>query len=424
MITKNIKNIIRQYANLAIIIMLAALIVLMSSTCCFPIEKKAKETRANKESDKIAETVNRDLVGSNTGFALKILKELSNESETSNVFISPISISLSAAIAYNGAKNNTANEIAETFEFKDYNIDEFNISFKNLLLSMRDIDEMVKLHTANSIWFEKDFVIKESFTDTVENSYSASIFNKDFKKAETVNEINSWVSNTTEQKITKVIDKQALSDSVMILISAIYFKGQWKEKFKEENTKEDDFFLMDESIKKVQMMQITRDFDYYEEDNFQMIRMPYGRDKAAMYVFLPKKDIGINKFLNDLTTDLLDKYILDFYSTKVILEFPKFNIEYFASLKSPLKSLGVSDAFMKDAADFSNIAPELFISDMEHKAIIEVNEEGTVAAAANSFSMGLVAEKPVSFIVDRPFVLFIRDDRTGNILFGGKITEP
>ncbi|MBM3709936.1 MAG: serpin family protein, partial [Actinobacteria bacterium] len=258
MITKNIKNIIRQYANLAIIIMLAALIVLMSSTCCFPIEKKAKETRANKESDKIAETVNRDLVGSNTGFALKILKELSNESETSNVFISPISISLSAAIAYNGAKNNTANEIAETFEFKDYNIDEFNISFKNLLLSMRDIDEMVKLHTANSIWFEKDFVIKESFTDTVENSYSASIFNKDFKKAETVNEINSWVSNTTEQKITKVIDKQALSDSVMILISAIYFKGQWKEKFKEENTKEDDFFLMDESIKKVQMMQITR----------------------------------------------------------------------------------------------------------------------------------------------------------------------
>jgi len=289
---------------------------------------------------------------------------------------------------------------------------------------MKDIDEMVKLHTANSLWFEKDFVVKESFTDTVENLYSASIFNKDFKKLETVNEINNWVSNATEQKITKVIDKQALSDSVMLLISAIYFKGQWKEKFKEENTKEDDFFLMDESIKKVQMMQITRDFDYHEEENFQMIRIPYGRNKTAMYVFLPKKDIGINKFLNDLTTDLLDKCILDSYSTKVILEFPKFNIEYFVSLKSPLKSLGVSDAFMKDAADFSNIAPELFISDMEHKAIIEVNEEGTVAAAANSFSMGLVAEKPVSFIVDKPFVLFIRDDRTGNILFEGKITEP
>jgi len=423
MITKNIKNIIRQYANLAIII-LAVIIALISSTCCFPIEKKAKETRANKESDKIAETVNRNLVGSNTDFALKILKELSGKSETSNVFISPISISLSAAIAYNGAKNNTANEIAKTFEFKDYDIDEFNNSFKNLLLSMKDIDEMVKLHTANSLWFEKDFVVKESFTDTVENLYSASIFNKDFKKLETVNEINNWVSNATEQKITKVIDKQALSDSVMLLISAIYFKGQWKEKFKEENTKEDDFFLMDESIKKVQMMQITRDFDYHEEENFQMIRIPYGRNKTAMYVFLPKKDIGINKFLNDLTTDLLDKCILDSYSTKVILEFPKFNIEYFVSLKSPLKSLGVSDAFMKDAADFSNIAPELFISDMEHKAIIEVNEEGTVAAAANSFSMGLVAEKPVSFIVDKPFVLFIRDDRTGNILFEGKITEP
>lgn len=418
------KNIIRQYANLAIVIILTVIIALMSSTCCFPIEKKAKESGTNKESDKIAETVNRNLVGSNTGFALKILKELSSKSETSNVFISPISISLSAAIAYNGAKNNTANEIAEIFEFKDYDINEFNNSFKNLLLSMKDIDEMVKLYTANSIWFEKDFVIEESFTDVVEKSYSASVFNKDFKKAETANEINSWVNNATEQKITKVIDKRALSDSVMLLISAIYFKGQWKEKFKEENTKEDDFFLMDESIKKVQMMQITRDFDYYEEENFQMIRIPYGRNKTAMYIFLPGKDIGLNKFLNDLTTDLLDKYILDSYSTKVILEFPKFNIEYFVSLKSPLKSLGVSDAFMKDAADFSNIAPELFISDIEHKTIIEVNEEGTVAAAANSFSMGLVAEKPVSFIVDRPFILFIRDDRTGNILFEGKVTEP
>jgi serine protease inhibitor len=144
-----------------------------------------------------------------------------------------------------------------------------------------------------------------------------------------------------------------------------------------------------------------------------------------MYVLLPNEGIGINDFINSLSRDLLSSYISGGISTETILKFPKFNIEYGAkSLVGPLKNLGMADAFSTEKADFGSIAPRMYISQIEHKAIIEVNEEGTVAAAASSFGMGATAVRPVDFIVNRPFILLIRDDRTGNILFIGKILQP
>lgn len=409
---------------------LVVLTVLLYATSCFCVmtdlfRKTPKETKANRQSDKMAESVDQHLVSLNTDFALKIFKELSNEDKNTNVFISPISISLAAAMAYNGAKNLTQQEIAETLEFKDYNIEELNSSFKVLLSSMTDIDEMVQLYTGNSIWCKKDFDIEKDFTDLVENYYNASIYNEDFNSPDTAGKMNNWVSEATEGKITRIVDPEALKDVVIYLVNAIYFKGQWKDKFKVENTKEDDFFLIDKNIKKVQMMANNEKYEYYKGDNFQMIRMPYGRDKTAMYVFLPNESIGINDFINSLSRDLLNKYISEAISTEAMLKFPRFNIEYGAkSLIEPLKNLGMVNAFSAEKADFSSIAPLMFISQIEHKAIIEVNEEGTVAAAASSMGMGATAIRPVEFIVNRPFILLIRDDRTGNILFMGKILKP
>jgi serpin B len=144
-----------------------------------------------------------------------------------------------------------------------------------------------------------------------------------------------------------------------------------------------------------------------------------------MYILLPDEGIGINDFLNSLSHDLLNKYIAEAISTEAMVKLPRFNIEYRAkSLIGPLTNLGMIDSFIEDKADFSGMAPQIFISQIEHKAIIEVNEEGTVAAAATSLGMGETAMKPVEFIVDKPFILFIRDDRTGNVLFIGKILEP
>ncbi|MCG2791197.1 MAG: serpin family protein [Actinomycetia bacterium] len=411
----------------AVVIIFAVL--LFSVNCCSGItylfRKTPKETEANKETDKIAESVDETLVNLNTDFALKIFKALSNEDKNLNVFISPISVSLAIAMAYNGSKNQTQQEIAEALEFKDYNIDELNSSFKVLLSSMANIDEMVELYTGNSIWSREDYTIEKDFTELVEYYYDASIYNVDFNDPNTAGKMNNWVSEATKGKISNIVSPKAIEDAVMYLINAIYFKGQWKDKFETENTKEDDFFLTDRNVKKVQMMENNKEYEYYDGSDFQMIRIPYGRNKTAMYVFLPDEDTEIGDFVNSLSCDLLNKSISEASATDVILKFPRFSIEYGTkSLIEPLKSLGMVNAFIADKADFSSIAPLMFISQIDHKAIIEVNEEGTVAAAATSMGMGLTAEKPVEFIVNRPFVLLIRDDRTGNILFMGKILEP
>jgi len=420
---------LRKIIPLVAAILVVLTVLLYATGCCSTISylfrKKPAETKANSQSDKIAESVDPGLVSLNTDFALKIFKELSNEDKNTNVFISPISISLAAAMVYNGARNSTQQEIAETLEFKDYSIEKLNSSFKALLSSMTDIDEMVQLYTGNSVWFREDSSIEKDFTDLAGNYYNASTYNEDFNSSGTADKINTWVSKATEGKITRMVDSVTLKDAVMYLVNAIYFKGQWTDKFKVENTIEDDFFLIDKNSKKVQMMSNIKKYDYCKGDDFQMIRMPYGKGKAAMYVLLPNEGIGINDFINSLSRELLNKYISESMSTEVMLKFPKFNIEYGAkSLVEPLKKLGMVNAFSTEKADFGSIAPLMYISQIEHKAIIEVNEEGTIAAAASSFGMGATAVRLVEFIVNRPFILLIRDDRTGNILFIGKILEP
>lgn len=419
----NIKKII-----LLISILIIILIILNSSAgCCAGIDlfrKTPKVTKANKESDKIAANVNKDLVYSNTGFAIKIFKELSVEDRNVNIFISPISISIAAAMAYNGARNKTMDEIAQVLEFTDFTPEKLNKYFKDLLLSMNDIDDMVELYSGNSIWYKKDFNAQKDFMDLTKNYYNASVYDVDFTSIDTADRINSWVSEATQGKISKITDQDSLKDTVLYLINAIYFKGQWKDKFKVENTAEDTFYLSEGSTKKINMMNNIEKYKYYQGEDFRMLRMPYGRDKSAMYVLLPDENIAIDEFIDGLSPELLTKSIAGASSHEVNLKFPKFKAEYGAkSLVESLKRMGMANAFT-DKADFSKIAPQMFISQVEHKAIIEVNEEGTVAAAATSFGMGVTAVRPVEFIVNRPFLLMIIDDRTGNILFMGKIVEP
>ena len=410
----------------AIVIIFAVL--LFSVSCCSGItyifRKTPEETKANKELDKIAESVDGTLVTLNTDFALSIFAELSDRDENSNVFISPLSISLIMAMAYNGAENQTRKEITEVLQFNNFTDEQLNSAFNMLLLSMEDIDDMVEIYTGNSIWLGNNTDVEKDFEDAVKNYYNASIHIEDFNNPDTAVKINKWTSDATKGMFSNITSPDAIKDSVMCFINAIYFKGQWSDKFIPENTEEEDFFLTDRSTKKVQMMQNIEEYMYFEGDNFKMLRVPYGRNITAMYVILPDENVNINEFIRSLSTDLINEYIAYSEEVEVMLKLPKFNIEYeSADLAESLKNLGIKDAFIKDRADFKRISKQLFISQIGHKAIIEVNEEGTVAAAGGSFQ-GFLAERPVDFIVNRPFVLLIRDDRTGNILFMGKILEP
>jgi len=418
-----------KFFSFAAIVLIIFIVLSIVPGCCFDIgnifRKKTVETKANRQSDMIAESVDANLVDINTDFALALFKGLSGEDANSNVFISPLSITLIMAMAYNGAENSTRSEISDILQFGIYTDEQLNSAFQTLLASMENIDDMVELYTGNSIWVRNEFGIEKNYGDIVKNYYNASIYNEDFNDPDTAAMINTWVSEATKGRISNIITSGAIKDLVMCLINAIYFKGQWKDKFKPENTDEQDFYLIDKSVKKVQMMHNSKKYYYFKGADFKMLRVPYGRDKTAMYVILPDENININEFIEDLNTGMVDECIENLMEVEVMFEFPKFNIEYSSgNLIGTLRDLGIKEAFIEDKADFSRISKQLFISRIDHKAIIEVNEEGTVAAAASFIGMGATAVLPVEFIVDRPFILFIRDDRTRNILFAGKILAP
>jgi serpin B len=275
-------------------------------------------------------------------------------------------------------------------------------------------------------------LVYQSFLDRVHCSYYSETFTRDFADSQTVNDINNWISNATNGKIKNMIS-QIDPALVMFLINAIYFKGSWVTKFNQNQTDLQDFYLSSDNTTQVNMMHTSGNFSYYTGENCQVARLPYGRDKIAMYIFLPNPGVSIDSFVANLNQTVNDEYINNLTPTNnLVVELPKFKVEYGVKrLNNALQQLGMNIAFDPNNANFSGIASpknaNLYISFVDHEAIIEVNEEGTVAAAATAVGIGTATslhDQPPSFIVNRPFFFEIRDDRSGSILFMGKIFNP
>ena len=380
-------------------------------------------------SDEKANSVDKSLVSSNSKFALNIFKELSIEDANKNVFISPLSILIALSMAFNGAESTTKDAMARVLQLENMSLEEINQRYLNLIESLENADNQVKLSIADSVWIRDTLepYVKQDFTQRVKEFFKSEVFCRDFGDPQTIDEINGWISNKTNGKIDRMVEDIG-PDLVMFLINAIYFKGEWVTSFNESATKQADFFLSDGSTVKAAMMSTKGNFSFYEGEDFKAARLPYGRDKIAMYVFLPKGDVALDSFIESLSQETLENYV-DRFSLVEGLEvrFPKFKIEYGVKrLNDVLKELGMGIAFDPTNADFTGIAPApLFIEYVDHKAVIEVNEKGTVAAAATVVGIDVtsVPTNP-TFIVDRPFFFVIRDDRSGTILFMGKVENP
>jgi serpin B len=309
-------------------------------------------------------------------------------------------------------------------------LEEINQGYLNLIDSLENVDKQVQLGIANSIWIRDSFepLVKLDFTQRVKEYYESEVFTRDFGNPQTPDEINAWISNKTNENIEKMVD-EIDPELVMFLINAIYFKGEWVTSFNESATKKADFFLSDGGTVKVDMMSKKGNFSYYEGEDFKAARFPYGRDKIAMYVFLPNRDITLDSFVESLSQEAWQKYVSGFKLVEGLeVKFPKFKLEYGVKrLNDVLEKLGMGIAFDPFNANFTGIAPaDLFIDYVDHKAVIEVNEKGTVAAAATNVGISLTSA-PLSmptFIVDRPFFFVMRDDRSGTVLFMGKVVDP
>ncbi|MDD4296083.1 MAG: serpin family protein [Ruminiclostridium sp.] len=382
---------------------------------------KNKETeKENKGVVSLEKEKNESLVSANKEFSWDIFKKLNTEDSEKDIFISPFSISSMLTMALNGAEGTTKEALLTGLRYNGITIEELNKGYAYLMDRIISLDEKVELEIANSIWIRDGFEVKQNFIDTNRNFLGADVDTLDFSDTNAAGKINNWIADKTNNLITKMIDPPISRDVMMYLINAIYFKGEWTEAFKTMNTIEADFHAYDEKIDKVSMMQRSGKIEYYKNEDYQAVRLPYGNEKTGMVVILPNGDI--NEFIKDINDEKWNELISQLKPVADLnLKLPKFKMEYgVKGLNDTLSALGMGEAF-SDSADFSGIAKDLFISRVLHKAVVDVNEEGTEAAAVTVGEFATTSfREPVSFIADRPFIFVIADNEDGNILFMGK----
>ncbi|HJN09530.1 MAG TPA: serpin family protein [Pirellulaceae bacterium] len=370
------------------------------------------------------------IVESGNQFALDLYQQL--RGDEGNLFFSPSSISTALAMTYAGAAGETEAEMAKTLHFQMPQ-DQLHDGMKALqaFWTTPDKKKGIRLHLANRLWGQESFEFLPAFLRTTRDNYGAELARLDFatKTEESRQTINGWVEDQTEDKIIELIPPDVLSsDTKLVLTNAVYFKGDWSEPFDEKRTKDEDFHLTATDKLKAPLMHNWNDFRYAAVDGFQVLELPYGDGSLSMVVLLPEKIDGLPDLEANLTTENLQKWIRKLKSEKVKVYLPKFKTTSQFKMSSTLKSMGMVSAFDPSLADFSGMTggKDLFISAVIHKAFVDVNEEGTEAAAATAVVTGRpapITEPPV-FRADHPFLFMIRDDRNGAILFVGRITNP
>ncbi|MBD1837006.1 serpin family protein [Coleofasciculus sp. FACHB-501] len=366
--------------------------------------------------------VNNKLVAANTRFAFKLFRELTKQEPDKNIFVSPASIAIALSMTYNGSVGQTQAAMAIALELQEMSLQQVNEANLQLKQSLENLDNEVELAIANSLWAQQDVEFKRDFLQRTQEFYGAKVTNLDFSSSDALATINNWVSENTHGKIETILQKLD-PQTVLILINAIYFKGIWASPFDKENTHDRAFTLLDGTQKQYPMMSQHRTYRYYQGKNFQAVNLPYGSEQVSMYIFLPDQDSNLQAFHKNLNAENWNQWIYQFWREEGTLVLPRFQLEYEVALNDALIALGMGMAFEGGFQQMS--AQDIAIASVIHKTFLEVNEEGTEAAAATGIEASFgPPDPPFSMVVDRPFFCAIRDDDTGSLLFMGSIMEP
>ncbi|MFC1738393.1 serpin family protein [Planctomycetota bacterium] len=388
------------------------------------------------------------VVEGNNKFALELYAKL--QSEEGNLFFSPYSISTALAMTYAGARGETQKQMARVLHFPtvpndvNYQVEksgsekqlleqsEFHREFGGIIknLNSRGRQEKYELAVANALWGQDGYEFLKEFLELLEVNYGGGLNEVGFvNDAEAARQkINSWVQQQTNEKIKDLIGKGVLDAMTrLVLTNAIYFKGSWARQFEQEQTSKAPFYPAAGKQIDVPLMHQQAKFNYAQTEDLQVLELPYVDDELSMIILLPKERGGIEKIENKLTEENLCSWLGELRNREVTVFIPKFKMTRKFMLADVLKSMGMADAF-SGSADFSGMTGErdLFISAVIHKAYVDVNEEGTEAAAATAVVMRLtsVGPKIPVFRADHPFIFLIRDNLTGGILFIGRLINP
>ena len=372
------------------------------------------------------------IVRGDNQFAVDLYAQVDREQSGKNLFFSPTSISVALAMTAAGARGLTQSEMVEGLHL-DANLAQAHAHYHRLLEQWNAVGEKraYQLRVANRLWGQKGYPILPEFLALTRQQYGAEMLLVDFAQTGAASrEINQWVEQQTNGKIKDLIPPSSLDAMTrLVLTNAVYFKGDWVHPFNKQNTREEDFAVSVQEKVKVPLMHLKSKLGYAEEETFQVLELPYvGRD-LSMVVLLPKKADELPELEKTLTVDKLTSLMPTLHVREVNAYLPKFNLETSFGLNSTLQAMGMKRAFTREA-DFSGIssAEALYISAVLHKAYVDVNEEGTEAAAATGVvarAMAARLPQPIPvFRADHPFLFLIRDTKAGSILFMGRLTKP
>ncbi len=399
--------------------------ILLSLTAC-----KTQTENTSQTSNNIQQ-MPRSL--QNNMYAFDVFKTL-HEQNDENIILSPFSISTALAMTYGGAKGETADQMQRTLYFNENN-ESFHKEFsawKEQIMALGSKNDQLK--SANSLWAQKDFHFVEDFFQLIEQYYQSSLYKVDYKNGDREairNEINEWVGDQTNDLINELIKPGVLvEDTRLVLINAIYFLSQWKIAFDSSATREDRFYVKDGNSIKVPFMYMKDIFNYFENDQMQVLEMEYEGSDFSMVAVLPSKNSSIQQLLDNTQGEDFWQIIEKMELQEAEVLFPSFKTRSRFDLEDVLSAMGMPLAF-SNKADFSAMTREndLKIDKVIHEAYIDVNEEGTEAAASTAVVMirktSAIDQEPVKvFRADRPFIYFIKENKSNSVLFLGKVTDP
>ncbi len=399
-------------------------IMLMICTGC------ERDTNIQDTKPPLAGSIEPGVVEANTEFGFNLFNEILNTEQDKNIFISPFSVSLALAMTLNGAAETTEQAMTDTLQLQGNDSETINTSYALLLQALKTSDPKVTLEIANSLWADQHFTFNQDFLQRNTDYFGAEVSTLDFADPNSVDTINQWVDTNTNGKIEKILE-QIDEREILFLINAIYFKGAWQTEFDPADTRDNTFHLADGSQKQVPMMARDGEYPFYYASDFTAISLPYGNGRVSMYIFLPSQNASLDQFLENLNAENWQNWISQFHERDILLQIPKYKFEYKVNLNKVLSALGMGIAFDPETANFKRMLPpdgaipvvNLSISRVDHKTYVEVNEEGTEAAAVTN--VGIVATSaPPEFIVNRPFFFAIHDNETKTVLFMGTVVDP
>ena len=372
-----------------------------------------------------------EVVSAGTDFSFDLFREVSSRNGYRNIFISPLSAHIATSMLANGASGETYSQIVNTLGYDGFSIDEVNSTYKALVNGLRKVDTSTRLEIANAMWVDNKFPVSQTFSRAMSDDYDAYVKNLDFGSRDAVKTINKWCSDKTEKMIPDFL-KELTPNDIMILMNALYFNGKWAQQFEPDQTYKATFHAPGKDVQK-DFMHLTKEFIYAETEDgkIRMCELPYGNGAFVMDVILPDSDLNFKEFVNGMTGAEWKEMFTYRGRHKIVLSLPKFKMEAEYDLKDALMSMGMELPYIKGKADLtkmcSNDSWQLWVDRTIQKAVIEVDESGSKAAAVTAHVIkGETSPGPqevIQFNCDHPFMFIIRETTSGALLFMGAFTD-